>query len=164
MDFQINYPRTKMSIARLQSGLSFLIKYAEEHSKNWRDFAFSEDGNSYFVLSKGGEFYATVDVQKNTCTCIAEDSCWHKSLIACILENEFPEFDAEISTIVTGFAKEPVLYELYVKIDGQEFIVRPGIQKPLSFWEGIVRKTFNKSVLLFKPDTNESRRYLGKVK
>lgn len=153
-----NYPDSDLNKARLQSGLTYLIKHAEEHGGTWRDYISSNNNLIFEVLSKGGTFTATVNTIWNTCNCKAPDGCWHKSLIACVLKGEFPLFTEEINALTLSLAPTNELYRLYKQINGQEFDAK-GFRRPLSYWKTVIN-SISADALRFEPDTEKGRKIL----
>lgn len=151
----LNYPVSNMAKARLQAGLTYLIKYAEENGGSWKNYVTSYNNMVFSVLSKGGRFTATVNLARNACNCKAPDGCWHKSLVACYLKGEFPEFTQEINALALNLVPTVELYKLYKQVDGQRVDAK-GFARPLSYWKTVI-KTIDADVLWFEPDTENGR-------
>lgn len=157
--FDHNYPVTQNSIALLQSGLTYLKKEAENRNCNWEDFVKQINTNEWSVMGRGGEFQAIVNTQHDTCSCIAKNYCWHKAIVACFIKGTFPHFDHNTTAIVSSKIQEKTLYELFVIVDGSQISVK-SFKRELEYWKPIVKKTANKSQLIFRPETEETKKLL----
>lgn len=157
--FDHNYPTSQRAIAILQSGLTYLKKEAEIRNCNWLDFITQLNENQWSVMGRGGEFYAIVDTQYDTCNCLSQGYCWHKAIVACLLKGTLPAFDHETTSIVTSKIREEQLYELFIIFDGHPVSVK-NFKRPLDYWKPMIKKTLNKSQLLLRPETKEAKELL----
>lgn len=163
----LNFPQQTNKIGHLQSGLSLLLKRAEEENKTLSDYVL-RNGIYWQVPSRTSKVL-TINTSDNSCTCEAEGHCWHKALVSCLILNKWPKFDYDTTAVShkdIQSLRHRQEYQLSIKIRslGGEFILPIGgdnFAKPLSYWKEIVSKTADKTLLIFNPDDANTKALLA---